>query len=654
MIVLGVAVLTLQGVCMPVGMVYAETMASPEEASEQAEFSTMPSLLEASEEKDPRFFFQQSHLQGTVNEPINVTISSNQEVSEFMLNLPAGVSIVEDKQPTDIKFTNTEGNQWQVKTDSPQRTFSIPLVIEKAGEYKVTVGESKFILYTQASESQQINDQEDISSEEQEPPNTGEETVEREEIISNNEQSTTTDTSENYPKQVEEENLNRESKNSEYIVQNEVNENLIKNPEFSYTILNNQITLANWKMYSTGIFSQEEVFLNNSVSPVHSAYRRGSVNSNVGIMTNRTDYKIQMVYRNRSWLSIVQEIKVVPGRYYKVSGGKEGAAPSNVRIYSSNKETIFDTGNITSQKFEGFFTNNDENIFIELASGTSDNNIMYGEFNNIKLEAVKGQVRVRHIDTSGNILKEEEDIEGYVNDSYNVKPENFEDWNLVETIGNPEGIFGLDKKEVVFVYEKKIVNPVDPLEPETEVEPENRPDLPEAQGLLSIDFVSSFNFGSQAISVHDQTYYAQPQRLLNGDGTVNEIEERPNYVQISDRRSESERNGWELAVTQKEQFKGKENQVLNGASITLSNQQVVTAQGKTAPELQSVHSLIPGNRQTLIKAQGSEGMGTWIYRFGDAETAKESVALNVPKGANPEATSYSTKLTWELSAVPYN
>lgn len=217
------------------------------------------------------------------------------------------------------------------------------------------------------------------------------------------------------------------------------------------------------------------------------------------------------------------------------------------------------------------------------------------------------------------------------------------------TMGSSDAVIQANYEE-----ESTLVNPVDPLDPGTEVNPENPPVLPEDQGLLSIDFASSFDFGTQVISTKDQTYYAQPQRLLNEDGTVNETEERPNYVQISDRRSESERNGWELAVTQKEQFKGKENQVLNGASITLLNQQVVTAQGGTAPELQSVHSLIPGNRQTLIKAQGSEGMGTWIYRFGDAETAKESVALNVPKGANPEATSYSTKLTWELSSVPDN
>lgn len=206
----------------------------------------------------------------------------------------------------------------------------------------------------------------------------------------------------------------------------------------------------------------------------------------------------------------------------------------------------------------------------------------------------------------------------------------------------------------LLVGETGTVSPVDPLDPEVEVDPENKPELPEDQGQLSIDFISSFNFGSQAISVHDQTYYAKAQRLLNEDGTVNETEERPNYIQISDRRPESERNGWDLAVTQKEQFKGEGNQMLNGASLNLLNQQVITAQGGDAPELQSVHSLIPENRQLLLKAQGSEGTGTWIYRFGDGETAGESVALDVPRGANPETTTYSTTLIWELSAVPGN
>lgn len=204
------------------------------------------------------------------------------------------------------------------------------------------------------------------------------------------------------------------------------------------------------------------------------------------------------------------------------------------------------------------------------------------------------------------------------------------------------------------VEERRYTPPADPLNPEIEVDPENKPELPEDQGQLSIDFVSSFDFGSQSISVHNQTYYAQPQRLLNEDGTVNESEECPNYVQISDRRPEK-RNGWQLAVTQKEQFKGKENQELKGASLSLSNQQVITAQGGTAPGLQSVPCvLIPGNRRILLKAQGDEGTGTWVYRFGDEQTAGESIALNVPKRTTPEATTYSTTLIWELNAVPIN
>ncbi len=50
---------------------------------------------------------------------------------------------------------------------------------------------------------------------------------------------------------------------------------------------------------------------------------------------------------------------------------------------------------------------------------------------------------------------------------------------------------------MTFVYAEVLddssVPPVDPLDPEVEVDPENKPDLPENQGLLSIDFVSQYN-----------------------------------------------------------------------------------------------------------------------------------------------------------------
>lgn len=194
------------------------------------------------------------------------------------------------------------------------------------------------------------------------------------------------------------------------------------------------------------------------------------------------------------------------------------------------------------------------------------------------------------------------------------------------------------------------------MNPELEVDPENKLVLLENQGLLSVDFALQFNFGSQFISVKDQTYYAQPQRLLNEYGEVKKEEERPNYIQISDRRTKTERSGWQLAVTQMNQFTNQSGDELLGASIRFTNQQLASVQGGVEPEPQQMNplQLTPGAKLVLLEAKGDEGMGTWIYRFGDAKTANESIALRVPQSSNPEATQYTTTLNWELISVPGN
>lgn len=198
-------------------------------------------------------------------------------------------------------------------------------------------------------------------------------------------------------------------------------------------------------------------------------------------------------------------------------------------------------------------------------------------------------------------------------------------------------------------------NPLDPLNPGEEVDPENKPNLPEEQGQLSIDFVSQFNFGTHSISAQDKTYYAAPQRLLNENGTVNETEVRPNFIQISDRRPSDKRGGWELSLSQESQFKTINGTELDGVELQLANAELISSQGNSKPSfVETVQNLIPGVRQPLITAEGDEGQGTWIYRFGDSVTANESVKIQIPKETNANAESYSTTLVWELGAIPSN
>lgn len=276
-------------------------------------------------------------------------------------------------------------------------------------------------------------------------------------------------------------------------------------------------------------------------------------------------------------------------------------------------------------------------------------------------EKAVGNYEVNYLDTNGIQLSGKKTHESYVNENFEIEVKEIEGHSFLKEKDNKElqGTVSREYQEFTLIYknDKTIVLPVDPLNPDQEVNPENPPTLPEDQGLFSLDFASKFDFDLQAISAQDQTYYAKPQRLLNEDGTVKEDDVRPNYVQVSDRRSAQERDGWELSVRQNEQFHTAAGQELTGARLVLQNQQIATAQGGIEPGLQHTNpmTLIPGGaKRTLLKAQGPEGEGTWIYRFGNAESADQSVALEVPKGATPTADHYKTILTWELSSVPKN
>lgn len=193
-------------------------------------------------------------------------------------------------------------------------------------------------------------------------------------------------------------------------------------------------------------------------------------------------------------------------------------------------------------------------------------------------------------------------------------------------------------------------NPVVPVDNVTGAAPTSG-----TPGPLSLDFASSFNFGSQSISTTNQTYYATAQNYTEGASTVS----GPNYVQVTDTRGTLA--GWNLTVTQDAQFETSDTipYVLTGAEVTLDNGNVTSNLALANPTLipatvVSSETLVPGvTSEKLIEAQANQGAGTWIYRFGtDATTGANSVSLLVPGSTIQMAKSYATTLTWALNATP--
>lgn len=267
----------------------------------------------------------------------------------------------------------------------------------------------------------------------------------------------------------------------------------------------------------------------------------------------------------------------------------------------------------------------------------------------------KGTVLVHHVDTEGNTLAESDELIGKVGEAYETQPKEIEHYRVKVVPENATGLYTEEDTDVTYIYEVAPVSPVDPMDPDTETTPENGPTIPEGQGLVSLDFVSQFNFGEVAIHAGAKQYEALPQQITSGET----LQSRPNYVQISDRRETNDRGGWSLMATlSTEGFRNEDNEELRGASIQLANQELAKPSANAGRTPQIVRNngatLLPGVATRLLDASAAEGQGTWVYRFGDQDSAGSSVKLDVPAGANPKATNYQATINWELSVVPGN
>jgi hypothetical protein len=177
---------------------------------------------------------------------------------------------------------------------------------------------------------------------------------------------------------------------------------------------------------------------------------------------------------------------------------------------------------------------------------------------------------------------------------------------------------------------------------------------------LSITYAPKFfQFEIQQLIGRQTTVYADLLHVTNTNRK--ESVAWPNYLQITDERGRG--SGWTLNVKQEAKFSSSlknKTEILTGAELSLG-----TAQGKAEllgsggnnpykpGKVQEVTTLIPNESVDLIVARPEEGLGTWIYRFGNEKTMNVGISLTFPTQAYT-AGGYLSTLTWAILDAPVN
>lgn len=175
------------------------------------------------------------------------------------------------------------------------------------------------------------------------------------------------------------------------------------------------------------------------------------------------------------------------------------------------------------------------------------------------------------------------------------------------------------------------------------------------QGPISIDYISSFNFGKQEISNKTQTYFANPQSYKSGE------EDSPNYMQITDKSGKVA--GWRLSVEQKTNFTAQDvnatNKTIGGAELALNaaDGEIVSNGNSVKPTAKNIVLTGEGSSQAILAATKGTGAGLWTSTFGELETVDEKVfntgvALTIPGSSQTDADKYTTELVWKIENVP--
>jgi len=189
-----------------------------------------------------------------------------------------------------------------------------------------------------------------------------------------------------------------------------------------------------------------------------------------------------------------------------------------------------------------------------------------------------------------------------------------------------------------------VLDPSDPNNPYVP-NPENPADPGDPPtgnvGHLTLDYVSSFSFGSQEISSNTQTYESSVLRP---------------FIQVSDRRGTGDGWGVTASLSGFESSNGSgENGSLPGAVLTLDGGSLQSPIDSPSPyAYQGVELHAGGEEAPIVWANAGTGTGTWSNRwFPSEETAGENnnVTLEVPGGAATTGQHNGT-ITWSLVDAP--
>ncbi len=185
----------------------------------------------------------------------------------------------------------------------------------------------------------------------------------------------------------------------------------------------------------------------------------------------------------------------------------------------------------------------------------------------------------------------------------------------------------------IYVQVSPLINPdIPPINPEDlNPEPEN-PNTNE--GALGIRYVSSLNFGEIERKKKQQEIFSIPPKNIHG----NEYSE---MVTVQDMRSENQREGWLLTVSQLDEF-------MDGAEIIMDP--YVHESYSNELGVQVAPDFITLNQSNQVFSWLDNGNSPGIVSLGLTQLADLGVRLRVPSGIG--IGSYSTTLEWALSTGP--